>query len=199
MSASENQNKRTSSPTFWERLKNTSWLVRGALGAWPLLAALEAITPFEKIEILRSLHAMILSWNELIIWLGQLIGKIPFVPNLAAWFLNSLAICSLLVFGNIGYNRSSVYLPNRFRFKNFFYAVCLIISFNILSIPSEINTVGYFGIIIALLGFIEDSVNSKVDAIIKPLWWFTIITFMFYTIYNPVSYTHLTLPTNREV
>lgn len=58
------------------------WWMRGVLVVMTVLVLVPAVTPIERYAILRGVHAVIINWTELTGWLGAMIGRLPFVPEL---------------------------------------------------------------------------------------------------------------------
>lgn len=178
------ESKPDSISKIWKFLKNTSWFVRGLLGALPLLAFLEQILPFDKIEILRAFHAVVLSWNECLGWLGGIIGCLPLIPTVPIWLLNGLSVCSLLVLGNFGYSDSAIYWPNKLPLKKYFYFWFFGMSLILLFLIPGWNMIGIFALIMVLLGIIENEISPRIDKIVQPLWWCNFILFIFFAAFH---------------
>jgi len=171
----------------WQTLQKTNWFMRGALGAFPILAFFEQIFPLDKVEILRALHAIVLSWNELVGRIGAIIGKLPLVPELPVWLMNGLAIYSLLVLGNIGHRRSAVYWPNKFPLRDLIYIFSIFVGTKIILQIPEMRGIGYIGLTFGLLGIVEDKFGQKIDEIVKPLWFLNLILSIFYLSFHQIE------------
>lgn len=68
--------------------------LRGVVAAFAVLSFVPQFFPFEQIDILRAVRAVIFNWNHLASIVGDLIGFIPFVPELSASTVNFLILAT---------------------------------------------------------------------------------------------------------
>lgn len=69
----------------------------GVLSAASLTVFVTEITDLSRYEFLRAFHAILTTWSEFTDGIGQIIGFIPFMPNLPGWFVNAVIVSLALV------------------------------------------------------------------------------------------------------
>lgn len=78
------------------------WFVRGVMGTMALVALIPQVTELDQIEVLRALYALIISWNDVMAWVGRQIAYLfafPTIPNLVVSFVvyfSAIGVPSLL-------------------------------------------------------------------------------------------------------
>mgnify|MGYP001049145463 CR=1 FL=1 len=68
--------------------------LRGIAAAFAVLSFVPQFFPFEQMDILRAVRAVIFNWNHLAAIVGDLIGSIPFFPELSARTVNFLILAT---------------------------------------------------------------------------------------------------------
>lgn len=82
---------------MWKNFVKRFACLRGVAAAFALLSILPNYYLISKWEILRAVHAAILSWNKLASWVGERIGEIPFLPQLSESQVNIFIITTSIV------------------------------------------------------------------------------------------------------
>ena len=82
---------------FWLRPGSKLAWVRGVLAGLAVLSFAPKYIPYDQRDILRAAHAAIFGWNELSHLMGELIGKIPYLPALSASTINFILIYSTII------------------------------------------------------------------------------------------------------
>ncbi|MDD9726539.1 hypothetical protein PVV74_13800 [Roseovarius sp. SK2] len=85
------------SPQNWWKFFWGFWWLRGALCTLFILGLLLTFVPNSVDPLLNFIHHFIFGWNRLMGGLGRLIGLLPFVPELSAVFVNTIALAISLV------------------------------------------------------------------------------------------------------
>ncbi|MEL7279097.1 MAG: hypothetical protein AAFY35_04205 [Pseudomonadota bacterium] len=72
-------------------VKYLVWL-RGVIAAFSILGFVPQFFPLDQLDILKTVHATITNWNHLAELVGELFGKIPYVPELSAYQVNTIIL-----------------------------------------------------------------------------------------------------------
>ena len=75
----------------WKAWIQRFWWLRGVVTAVTLAALVPNFVNLSRYEFLRAFHAVIVSWNVLTTKIGQLIGKIPYLPEISGEMVSTLA------------------------------------------------------------------------------------------------------------
>lgn len=119
-----------SHPGEWLRLLWVSlWWTRGAVAAISLVSLIPNITGFTKFEFLHAITAAIAGWNKLASYLGDLIGTIPFVPELSSTVINSIAILFTTIAPPLIYSASYILFSKEKYFRSSFVIFSLYMLF----------------------------------------------------------------------
>lgn len=77
----------------WTRVAKLLWLntfVRGFVGALSAITLLADVVGLESYEAARAIHALVVGWSAVTHQIGQLIGQLPFIPDLSAGTVNTI-------------------------------------------------------------------------------------------------------------
>lgn len=66
------------------------WFLRGVAGAIALAQLVPQFLDLSRSEFLRAAHALLIAWHSVAASVGELIGRIPFLPPLSAFDVNAL-------------------------------------------------------------------------------------------------------------
>lgn len=99
-------------PSIWEKVKTYSgpfWFLRGVAGTLALMGILAPRLGMEDWEFARAIHAVIVSWNQLMAELGNFLASVLRVPDVSASVVNAaIVFTSLVVPGMIAHYRVEV-------------------------------------------------------------------------------------------
>jgi hypothetical protein len=73
------------------------WFGRGVVAAMSLVAFIPTIVDLSRWELLRAFHAIVFGWNKLCYLVGSLIGHLPFLPQLSATAVSTIAFTGAFI------------------------------------------------------------------------------------------------------
>lgn len=83
--------------TFWQKFASIGWFVRGVAGLFAILTLVPNYSDFHQGDILLVFHFLISKWNNVLEFVGHIIGEVTFLPTLTAAFLNTISLGLLLL------------------------------------------------------------------------------------------------------
>lgn len=98
---------------LWHRF----WYLRGVLAAFTIISVIPSFTDLSQYQLLRAIHVVIWTWNESMAWIGQLMGHLPWIPELPAHWVN-VALLTLSIISPL-LALSFIELPKEFGWFRF--------------------------------------------------------------------------------
>lgn len=76
---------------LWPKSPTWLWFVRGVAFAISISALVVGFVEW-NVKWFPAFHAMLISWNDAMAWVGEVIGKIPFIPTVPSYVCNAFVL-----------------------------------------------------------------------------------------------------------
>lgn len=72
------------------------WFLRGVAAAFSVVQFLPRIFDVSRWDVLRAFHALLVCWDDAMRWLGRLVGRIPWLPDIPPEVMNATVFASAI-------------------------------------------------------------------------------------------------------